>query len=129
MPEPWITLLLLTTGVLAGMCNAIAGGGTFFTFPAFLASGIPPVVANASNAVAVWPGHALAVVGYRRELSRCSVSIVVSIIVVLSGGVVGALLLTYLRRRYSFLKAHLLTSAIQLSQGSSRFLSSSLLCS
>ena len=95
MPEPWITLLLLTTGVLAGMCNVIAGGGTFFTFPAFLASGIPPVVANASNAVAVWPGHALAVVGYRRELSRCSASIVVSIIVVLSGGVVGALLLTY----------------------------------
>ncbi len=95
MPEPWITLLLLTTGLLAGMCNAIAGGGTFFTFPAFLASGIPPVVANASNAVAVWPGHALAVVGYRRELSRCSASIVGSIIVVLSGGVVGALLLIY----------------------------------
>ena len=77
------------------MCNAIAGGGTFFTFPAFLASGIPPVVANASNAVAVWPGHALAVVGYRRELSRFSASIVGSMIVVLSGGIVGALLLIY----------------------------------
>ena len=47
MPEPWITLLLLLTGMLAGISNAIAGGGTFFTFPAFLASGIPPVVANA----------------------------------------------------------------------------------
>ena len=95
MPDPWITLLLLITGVLAGMSNAIAGGGTFFTFPAFLASGIPPVVANASNAVAVWPGHALAVVGYRQELTRFSASIVGSVIIAFSGGVVGALLLIY----------------------------------
>ena len=80
MPEPWITLLLLLTGMLAGISNAIAGGGTFFTFPAFLACGIPPVAANASNAVAVWPGHALAVVAYRRELARFSASIVDSII-------------------------------------------------
>lgn len=95
MPEPWITLLLLLTGMLAGMSNAIAGGGTFFTFPAFLASGIAPVVANASNAVAVWPGHALAVVGYRRELARFSTSIIGSVIIALSGGIVGALLLVY----------------------------------
>jgi len=80
MPEPWITLLLLLTGMLAGISNAIAGGGTFFTFPAFLASGIPPVVANAPNAVAVWPGHSLAVVAYRRELARFSASIGGSII-------------------------------------------------
>ena len=80
MPEPWITLLLLLTGMLAGISNAIAGAGTFFTFPAFLASGIPPVVANAPNAVAVWPAHSLAVVTYRRELARFSASIGGSII-------------------------------------------------
>jgi uncharacterized protein len=63
-----VAFLLLGTGVLTGLTNAVAGGGTFFTFPVFLAVGLPPVVANASNAVAVWPGHALAVVGYRERL-------------------------------------------------------------
>ena len=57
MPELPIALLLLAAGVVAGVTNAIAGGGTFFSFPVFLAAGIPPVVANASNAVAVWPEY------------------------------------------------------------------------
>ncbi len=70
MPELSIALLLLITGFIAGACNAVAGGGTFFTFPAFLAAGLPPIVANASNSVAVWPGHAFAAIGYRTDLSR-----------------------------------------------------------
>lgn len=55
MPELSISIasLLFGTGILAGISNAIAGGGIFFTFPSFIAAGIPPVMANASNAVAV----------------------------------------------------------------------------
>jgi uncharacterized membrane protein YfcA len=51
------TQLLLVGGgaFLAGGMNAIAGGGTFFSFPALLAAGVPPVMANASNTVAMWP--------------------------------------------------------------------------
>ncbi len=96
MPEISIALLLFLAGILAGVCNAIAGGGTFFTFPVFLSAGIPPVVANASNAVAVWPGHALAAVGYRKELRGFSHGMKGSIAIAVSGGVVGALLLAYL---------------------------------
>ena len=48
--------------------QAICGGSTFFTFPVFLAAGIPPVVANASNAIAVWPGHAMAVLDQRKQI-------------------------------------------------------------
>lgn len=88
-----IYLMLFVTGVLAGVSNAIAGGGTFFTFPAFLAAGVPPVMANASNAVAVWPGHALALVGYRRELGTLSNQVKGSLGVALVGGIAGALLL------------------------------------
>lgn len=92
MPEPSIALLLLITGFIAGVCNAVAGGGTFFTFPAFLAAGLPPVVANASNSVAVWPGHTFAAIGYRAELSRHAPNIRGSLIIALLGGIVGAFL-------------------------------------
>lgn len=55
--------LLAGAGVLGGLCNAIAGGGTFFTFPALLAVGLPPVTAGATSAVAIWPGHAASLIG------------------------------------------------------------------
>lgn len=48
-------LLLIAAGFAAGGMNALAGGGTFFSFPALLATGLPPVTANATNAVALWP--------------------------------------------------------------------------
>ena len=88
-----IAALLLGTGLVAGLCNALAGGGTFFTFPTFLGAGLPPVVANASNAIAVWPGHALAAFGYRAELSAFRGRLRGAIWAALAGGVCGALLL------------------------------------
>lgn len=95
MSELLTVVLLFSTGVLAGISNAVAGGGTFFTFPVFLGTGIPPVVANASNAVAVWPGHAFAVVEYRRELRQLAGGIPGSVVTALLGGAAGALLLTF----------------------------------
>lgn len=91
--DPATALLLLVTGVLAGLCNALAGGGTFFTFPAFLAAGLPPVVANASNAIAVWPGHAFAAVGYRAEIAEFKGRLRGAIAAAVAGGIGGALLL------------------------------------
>ncbi|MGD9865187.1 MAG: TSUP family transporter [Pseudodonghicola sp.] len=55
--------VLLGAGLAGGLCNAVAGGGTFFTFPALLAVGLPPVAAGATSAVAIWPGHAASLVG------------------------------------------------------------------
>ncbi len=95
MPELSLMVLLFLAGILAGISNAVAGGGTFFTFPVFLSAGIPPVVANASNSAAVWPGHALAAVGYRKELRDFPHSIKGSIAIAMLGAAVGALLLVY----------------------------------
>ncbi len=97
--EAGIAVLLAVTGVLAGVCNALAGGGTFFTFPVFLGAGLPPVVANASNAIAVWPGHAFAAIGYRRELRAHSGGMRSAMAMALAGGAGGALILIYMEDR------------------------------
>jgi uncharacterized membrane protein YfcA len=86
MPEALAALLLLAAGLLAGVSNSIAGGGTFFTFPAFLAVGLPPVVANASNALAVWPANIVAAISYRKEFADIPTSIKGSLVVALAGG-------------------------------------------
>ena len=60
--------LVAGAGVLGGLVNALAGGGSLITFPAFLAVGLPPVTANATNALAAWPGHAAAAWAERQRL-------------------------------------------------------------
>lgn len=95
MPDPVVAALLFTAGLVAGLLNAVAGGGSFVTFPALLSMGLPPLVANGTNAVAVWPGHALAVYTNRHELQDCSRGISGSIVTALSGGAAGAFLLGY----------------------------------
>lgn len=93
MMTPAAAALLFGAGLLGGAANAIAGGGTFFTFPVLLAVGLPPVVATASNAVAIWPGHALGALGYRREIGALGPRVLSSCIVSLLGGLLGAVLL------------------------------------
>ena len=60
--------LILVAAVAAGFVNAIAGGGTFFTYPAFILGGVPPALASASNNVGLWLGNGMAALAYRREL-------------------------------------------------------------
>jgi uncharacterized membrane protein YfcA len=85
--------LLFGAGLAGGAMNAVAGGGTFFTFPALLAAGVPPVAANASSAIAVWPGHALAVPAYRAQLGKHGALVARYSVVALLGGAIGAWLL------------------------------------
>ncbi|MDP8976981.1 MAG: sulfite exporter TauE/SafE family protein [Actinomycetota bacterium] len=54
---------------MAGTVNTIAGSGTLVSFPALLAVGFPPLVANVSNSVGLVPGSVSGAVAYRRELS------------------------------------------------------------
>lgn len=63
-------LLLLVAGLVGGALNSLAGGGSFIVFPALLAAGIPPVVANASNTYAALPGYVSGVVGYWRDIAK-----------------------------------------------------------
>lgn len=77
----------------AGAMNAIAGGGTFLSFPALLAVGVPPVAANASNAVALWPASLSSAYAFRRELKHHRASLVGLSVAALLGGVIGGVLL------------------------------------
>jgi uncharacterized protein len=62
-------LLLVAAGVAAGVVNAVAGGGSLITFPTLLAVGLPPVDANVTNSVSVFPGYVSSVVGSRADLA------------------------------------------------------------
>ncbi|MBL8439237.1 MAG: sulfite exporter TauE/SafE family protein [Zoogloeaceae bacterium] len=77
----------------AGGVNAVAGGGTFFSFPALLAAGLPPVTANASNTVALWPASLGSAWAYRREALRHRRWAVILVGLSLLGGILGGLLL------------------------------------
>jgi uncharacterized membrane protein YfcA len=97
-------LLLLGAGALGGAANAIAGGGTFFTFPALLMVGVPPVAANASNSLAIWPGHALALLSYGEELGRHRTGLPRLIAAAVAGGLIGGWLMVHSTDRH-FMRA------------------------
>jgi uncharacterized membrane protein YfcA len=59
---------LFLAGLIGGMVNAIAGGGSFITFPALMAAGVPPIAANATNTFASSAGYLSGAAGFRREL-------------------------------------------------------------
>ena len=67
MPSAHLALLVVA-GVLSGMVNALAGGGSLLLFPALLAVGLPPLAANVTNSVAQCPGYVGFALGSRREL-------------------------------------------------------------
>ncbi|AYH42468.1 sulfite exporter TauE/SafE family protein [Azoarcus sp. DN11] len=86
-------LLIGLAAAMAGAMNSIAGGGTFFSFPALLTIGVPPVVANASNAVALWPASLSGAWACRRELARFRTGLAALSLVALVGGIAGGVLL------------------------------------
>lgn len=91
----WHVVLIAAGGFAAGAMNALAGGGTFFSFPALLAAGIAPVSANATNAVALWPASLSAAVANRRVLRRLPLRsyLLPLMVAALIGGLLGGLVL------------------------------------
>ncbi len=85
--------LLVGVGLLSGGINAVVGGGTFFSFPVLLAFGLPPVIANATSTVALWPASAMAARAYLPELKRVREVLLLRAVVAFVGGTVGAFLL------------------------------------
>lgn len=86
--------LLAVSAFFAGGMNAIAGGGTFLTFPALVFAGVPSIIANASSTVALFPASFSAAWAYRKELKAFEgVSIKSMLVVSLFGGILGAVLL------------------------------------
>jgi hypothetical protein len=87
------TLLVLLAGICAGVINTVVGSGTLITFPALLAVGLPPVTANVSNTVGLFPGSFVGAYGYRRELADQRARVLSLGVASLLGGVLGAVLL------------------------------------
>lgn len=86
-------IILLGTGIVAGVLNAVAGGGSFISFPLLLFIGVPPVQANATNTVALWPGLASSSVSYSRHLKVPRRLLLPLLVASVLGGLAGALLL------------------------------------
>ena len=93
MDSPLFLAATALAAALGAMMNAIAGGGTLITFPALVALGVPPIVANATSTVALWPGTMSSMWGYRRELVGARRWAKAFAVPSFAGGIVGALLL------------------------------------
>ena len=84
---------LAGSAAAAGVMNAMAGGGTILTYPALLLLGRSAIVANATSTVALWPGAAASLFGYRREVARHRGWLTTLLLPSLAGGALGAVLL------------------------------------
>ncbi|HLG63122.1 MAG TPA: sulfite exporter TauE/SafE family protein [Ktedonosporobacter sp.] len=87
-------LVLFVASILGGILNAVAGGGSFFTFPSLIVTGVSAIQANATSTVALWPGTIASVGAYRRELKKQKRGLLLLLVgISLIGGVLGAILL------------------------------------
>jgi uncharacterized membrane protein YfcA len=89
---------LATASFLAGVLNAVAGGGSFLSFPALLGVGVLPIAANATNTVALWPGQLTSIAAYREDLGVNPRLLVPVSFSALLGGLSGAIVLLRTRQ-------------------------------
>ncbi|TPW28990.1 sulfite exporter TauE/SafE family protein [Pararhizobium mangrovi] len=82
--------LYLAAGFIGGIVNSAAGGAKLFVFPLLLASGMPPVAANATGTVALWPAQLPVVWSYRRELAAYAASFRIQLPLAVLGALVGS---------------------------------------
>lgn len=86
-------LLILLAGIGAGFVGYAVGASSLVSYPALLAFGIPPVLANASNTVGVVGTGIGGVMGARKELKGQAVRSITYVVIGAFGGVAGAFLL------------------------------------
>ena len=90
------TLLLFIAGFFGGALNSIAGGGSFITFPALLAAGVPAISANATNTFASMPGYMAGAWVLRHEMMKAArKTMPLTVIIAFIGGIIGAWLLLH----------------------------------
>jgi uncharacterized protein len=90
------SLLLIAAAFVAGAINSVAGGGSFLTFPSLVFAGVPAVIANASNTVALVPGSLASAFSYRGDIARMEEGRVKTWFwISLLGGAIGAALLLF----------------------------------
>jgi uncharacterized membrane protein YfcA len=91
--DPNTVLFLLGAGVIGGLMSSLVGGASVVTFPVMLAVGLSPVVATASNLVAVSAGNFLAAVTDRAKLPPFNRAFVGLVMASVLGALLGAVLL------------------------------------
>ena len=91
--DAYAGLLLFGAGLAGGIVTAIVGGSSLIACPALLAVGLPPIVANASNAAALMPGNFMAGLADLERRPRWDRSVLGLIAVCVAGSVAGAVLL------------------------------------
>ncbi len=84
---------LAIAAVAAGLINALAGGGSLITFPTLMAVGIPPVMANVTNTVALCPGYLGATLAQKKDLHGQQKRIQLLLPSAVIGGIIGGILL------------------------------------
>ncbi len=89
----WRWAWLTVTAFLAGLLNAVAGGGSFLLFPAMLGMKMLPIQANATNTVALWPGQLTSIAAYREDIRKNMRLAIPMGLAGLLGGTVGAIVL------------------------------------
>jgi uncharacterized membrane protein YfcA len=89
----WSWIWLITAAFIAGVLNAVAGGGSFLLFPAMLGTGMLPVKANATNTVALWPGQLTSIAAYRDDIRKNMRLVMPMAVAGLLGGTAGAVVL------------------------------------
>jgi uncharacterized membrane protein YfcA len=87
-------IILAVAAFVAGVQNALAGGGSFLTFPALLFTGIGPLAANVTSTIALFPGQVASGLANRSDITgipglRFRTLFLISLI----GGALGAWLL------------------------------------
>lgn len=88
-------MLVGIAAVAAGLVNALAGGGTLITFPMLTAVGVPPVIANITNTVALCPGFIGGTFAQRRDLQGQGKRMWLLLPTGVLGGIAGSILLLY----------------------------------
>ena len=69
-PDMLSIVILVLAGLLAGGLNAVAGGGTFISYPALIWLGIPPVSANATATLTALPGYIASAWAFKKEINK-----------------------------------------------------------
>ena len=93
MPDLLHSSAFMLAGCIAGIMNAIAGGGTLVTFPTLIFAGLPSIVANATSTIALLPATLSSAYGYRRAARSVNRWLKVFAPVSLLGGLAGGILL------------------------------------
>jgi uncharacterized membrane protein YfcA len=86
-------ILMVAASGCAGVMNAMAGGGTIVTFPTLMLLGEPAIIANATSTVALLPGSATSMAGYRQEVAQNRQWLKTLFLPSLAGGAIGSVLL------------------------------------